>query len=232
MTPHYTAHAEGSVLVSFGETRVLCNVSIQDEVPRWMKEQSVEGGWVTAEYSMLPRSTHTRMRRERHGPSGRTQEIQRLIGRSLRAGLQLDLLGPRSCYVDCDVIQADGGTRTAAITGGYVALILAITPLIEQGSLPAEVVKGNIAAISVGKVQGMNVVDLCYKEDSTADVDMNVVMNSEGDFIELQGTGEQTSFSRADLSDILDLSETACRQLIEVQNQAIAEGNETRLSRE
>lgn len=220
ISPHFSSYAEGSVMISIGQTRVLCNVTILDEIPRWMREQAVTGGWVTAEYAMLPRSTHTRSSRERHGPGGRTHEIQRLIGRSLRAGIDLELLGPRTCVVDCDVIEADGGTRTAAITGGYVALRLALAPLIANGQLPAEVISSHIAAISAGIINSRPCIDLCYAEDATAEVDMNVVMNADGKLIEIQGTGERATFSRGELNSLLELTESACKELIEIQHDA------------
>ena len=185
----FTKHAEGSVLTKFGDTHVLCNVSIESSVPNWLKykPEDEQHGWVTAEYAMLPRSTHTRTRREQKWPKGRTQEISRLIGRSLRMSLDLKKLGVRSFYVDCDVLQADGGTRTASITGGWVALMLALKPLIASGEVPEDVMAHQIAAISVGVVNGTPVLDLPYVEDSAADVDLNVVMTGSGDFVEVQG---------------------------------------------
>jgi len=209
------------VLVTMGNTKVLCNVSIEDNVPGWMKSQGVEGGWVTAEYALLPRSTHTRTRRERRGAGGRTQEIQRLIGRSLRAAVNLNLLGQRTCTVDCDVLQADGGTRTASITGGYVALALALGKLVEAGELSHGVLAAPVAAVSVGVVGGQPLMDLCYEEDSEAEVDLNVVMNAEGAFIEVQGTAERGVFPRSTLDELLDLAQKGIGELLEIQRKAL-----------
>jgi ribonuclease PH len=217
LTPDFIVYPEGSVLVSMGNTKVLCNVSIEDDVPGWMKSQGVTGGWVTAEYALLPRSTHTRTRRERRGAGGRTQEIQRLIGRSLRAAVNLELLGTRTCTVDCDVLQADGGTRTASITGGYVALALALGKLVETGELSAEVFAAPVAAVSAGVVAGQPLLDLCYEEDSQAEVDLNVVMNAEGAFIEVQGTAERGAFPRPTLDQLLDLAQKGIGELLEIQ---------------
>lgn len=186
-----------------------------------MKHRQHPGGWLTAEYALLPRSTQIRTLRETAGLRGRTQEIRRLIGRSLRAAVDLQKIGERTCIIDCDVLQADGGTRTASITGGYVALILALQPLINAGSLPPDVLKTPMAAISVGMIQGQPILDLCYTEDSQADVDLNVVMNTDGNFIEIQGTAERTPFSRNQLNQMLDLASTAYSDLIFKQQQII-----------
>ncbi len=211
---NYVDYPEGSVLISIGKTRVLCNVSIEDQVPAWMEKNDHPGGWITAEYALLPRSTATRVKRETRGLSGRTQEIKRLIGRSLRAGFDLSLLGNRTLIVDCDVLQADGGTRTAAITGGYAALRLALKTLVEAGSISPDVFSSPVAAISVGILSGAPVLDLNYIEDAQAEVDLNVVMNQEGDFIEIQGTAEGSTFSRDDLNSMLELAESGIQQLI------------------
>ena len=202
--PDYVEFPEGSVLLSIGKTRVLCNVSVEDSVPAWMDKDGSTRGWITAEYALLPRSTSTRVKRETRGLSGRTQEIKRIIGRSLRAAFDLDLLGQRTFIVDCDVIQADGGTRTASITGGYAALSMAIQKLIDDGEISAEVYLSPVAAISVGLIDGEPLLDLDYSEDSRADADLNVVMNQAGEFIEIQGTGEGATFSRKILDEMLD----------------------------
>lgn len=217
LTPDYVIYPEGSVLIAMGQTKVLCNVTIENEVPRWMKSQGQLGGWVTAEYALLPRSTHTRTQRETRGLGGRTQEIRRLIGRSLRAAVNLELLGERTCIVDCDVLQADGGTRTAAITGGYVALALALQKLIAVGEIPLEVLAAPVAAISVGVLQGQPLLDLCYAEDAAAEVDFNVVMNAAGEFIEVQGTAEGATFSRQMLDTMLDFAHKGMDELLLIQ---------------
>lgn len=211
---NYVDYPEGSVLISIGKTRVLCNVSVEDQVPEWMKKNDLPGGWITAEYALLPRSITTRVKRETQGLSGRTQEIKRLIGRSLRAGFDLSLLGNRTFIVDCDVLQADGGTRTASITGGYAALHLALKDLVEGGSISPEVFLSPMAAISVGILSGTPVLDLNYAEDSQAEADLNVVMNQEGEFIEIQGTAEGSSFSRDTLDTMLEYAESGIQQLI------------------
>ena len=217
LTPDFVIYPEGSVLIAMGNTKVMCNVTIENEVPRWMKAQGKPGGWVTGEYALLPRSTHTRTQRETRGLGGRTQEIKRLIGRSLRAAVNLDRLGERTCIIDCDVLQADGGTRTAAITGGYVALALALKKLIDAGELTDEVFASPVAAISAGVIDGVPMLDLCYEEDSAADVDVNVVMNAAGEFIEVQGTGEGATFSRAELDALLDLAQKGITELLKTQ---------------
>ncbi len=217
ITPHYIAYPEGSVLIALGETKVLCNVTVEEKVPGWMRAQGIGGGWVTAEYALLPRATHRRTPRETLGLRGRTQEIRRFIGRSLRAAVDLDKLGERTCIVDCDVIQADGGTRTAAVTGGYVALAIALEKLIRGGLLPAKVLKPAVAAVSVGVVDGHPVLDLCYEEDSIADADINVVMTATGEFVEVQGTAEGTPFSRGTFGKLLSLAEQGIGELLAVQ---------------
>lgn len=215
--PDATDFAEGSVLMSMGKTRVLCNVTIEDGVPRWMQIQGKPGGWITGEYAMLPRATQRRTPREINGPSGRTQEIRRLIGRSLRAALDLEKLGPRTCIVDCDVLQADGGTRTAAITGSYVALAIALRRLIQAGAVTAGALAPAIAAVSVGVVDDQSLLDLCYAEDSRAEADVNVVMNSKGQFIEVQGTAEGKPFSRTTLDELLNLAYKGIGELLAIQ---------------
>ena len=221
---HYTRHAEGSVLVSFGDTRVLCNASIEERTPAWLRGKGE--GWITAEYGMLPRATNERMQREaaRGGQGGRTMEIQRLIGRSLRACVDRAALGERVITLDCDVIQADGGTRTAAITGAYVALVDAVTVLMKRTSLKRNPVIGAVAAVSVGIVNGVPVLDLDYAEDSACDTDMNVVMNDGGGFIEVQGTAEGHAFRRDELDALLDLAGKGIADLVAAQRAALAEG--------
>ena len=212
------AFADGSALIEAGMTRVLCAVSVEDKVPRFLR--GTGRGWVTAEYAMLPRSTHTRAPRERT-PRGRSQEIQRLIGRSLRAAVDMDKLGERTFTVDCDVLQADGGTRTAAITGAYVALHQAFAALAADGKLAEMPLRTAVAATSVGIVDGAVMLDLCYDEDSRADADFNVVMTAEGDFVELQGSAERAPFSRDALDQALVLAERGIRRLIRIQRDAI-----------
>ncbi len=219
VTPGYVIYPEGSVLFEMGNTRVLCNVSIEENVPRWMINQGVAGGWITAEYSLLPRSTQTRTPRETNGLGGRTQEIRRLIGRSLRAAVDLEKLGSRTIILDCDVLQADGGTRTAAITGGYIALALAVGRLEKEGRLAHGTLLNPVAAISVGVVAGVPMLDLCYAEDSAAQVDANIVMNARGEFIEVQGTAEAAPFSRPKLDELLDLAQKGIGDLLEIQRQ-------------
>ncbi|MCZ6498641.1 MAG: ribonuclease PH [Gammaproteobacteria bacterium] len=216
-TPDFTQHAEGSVLVEFGQTRVLTTASVESKVPRFLKGKAE--GWVTAEYGMLPRSTHTRNPREaaRGKQSGRTMEIQRLIGRSLRAVIDRAALGERTITVDCDVLQADGGTRTAAITGGYVALALAVQQLIERGELSQSPIHGQVAAVSVGLYEGTAVLDLDYAEDSVAETDMNIVMNEAGGLIEIQGTAEGHAFLRSELDQLLDLARSGIEELLQAQ---------------
>ena len=219
VTRDYLRHPEGSVLVEFGDTKVVCTASIEEKVPPFLKGQGK--GWVTAEYGMLPRSTNTRITRERNGPSGRSQEIQRLVGRSLRAVVEMAKLGERTVWVDCDVIQADGGTRTAAITGSFIAVADAIGTLVKAGTLPGSPVRDCVAAISVGIVNGTPVLDLNYVEDSSAEVDMNVVMTGAGAFVEVQGTAEQTPFGRDRLTAMLALAEGGIGRLIALQRRVL-----------
>jgi ribonuclease PH len=218
-TTDFIRYPEGSVLVEIGGTHVLCNASVEDQVPRWM--QGSGKGWLTAEYSLLPRATHTRTPREIRGFSGRTQEIRRLIGRSLRAAVNLEQLGERMMTVDCDVLQADGGTRTAAITGGYVAIGIAVKKLASMGVIPNEVLKPPVAAVSVGIIGGDVLLDLCYEEDSQADVDFNIVMTAESQFIEVQGTAEGRPFGYTTLTKIIDLAEKGAKQLCEMQQKVL-----------
>ncbi len=221
ITRHYTRHAEGSVLVAFGDTRVLCTASIDDKVPPFLRGQGK--GWLTAEYGMLPRSTHTRMDREaaKGKQSGRTQEIQRLIGRSLRAAFDLEAFGERTLQLDCDVIQADGGTRTAAITGAMVAAYDAFSTFVQRDAIPAIPLKHFVAAISVGVYQGVPVLDLDYIEDSGCDTDMNVVMTASGGFVELQGTAEGEPFTHAEMTALLGLADKGIRELVAAQKRAL-----------
>ena len=218
---HFTRWAEGSVLCRFGDTHVLCNVTVDEDVPRWLKAQDEPQGWLTAEYRMLPRSTHER-RRERLFPGGRTQEISRLIGRALRMAVDLPGLGVRQLIVDCTVLQADGGTRTAAVTGGWVAVALALRPLIEQEIVPVGVMRQQIAAVSVGIVDGRPVLDLAYEQDAAASVDLNVVMTAAGDLVEVQGTAEKEPFSRQELDSLLDLAASGIRRLVQMQREALS----------
>jgi ribonuclease PH len=222
ITRGYTRHAEGSVLVEFGSTKVICTASVQEKVPGFLKGQGQ--GWVTAEYGMLPRSTNTRMDREasRGKQSGRTQEIQRLIGRALRAVVDLKALGERTVTIDCDVLQADGGTRTAAITGGFVALADAVDTLLKRRAIQANPLHGQVAAVSVGIYRGTPVLDLDYAEDSNAETDMNVVMNSGGAFVEVQGTAEGHAFRRHELDQLLDLASAGIGRLHAAQLSARA----------
>jgi ribonuclease PH len=217
-------YATGSTLIEWGNTRVICGVTVEESVPRWMKEQGVTGGWITAEYSMLPYSTLQRKPRDitKGKLDGRSQEIQRLIGRAMRAALDLDKLGTRTIWVDCDVLQADGGTRTAAITGAYVALALAMRKLLAEGKVPADPIRHAIAAVSVGILAQQALLDLCYTEDAAAEVDLNLVMNSAGEFIELQGTGEEATFSETQLAEMLALGKTGVGKLLAIQQAALA----------
>ncbi len=219
ITPGAQAFADGSTLIEAGMTRVLCAVSVEDKVPRFLR--GTGRGWVTAEYAMLPRATHTRAQRERT-PRGRSQEIQRLIGRSLRAAVDMDKLGERTFTVDCDVLQADGGTRTAAITGAYVALHQAFAALVDDGMLAEMPLRTAVAATSVGIVDGAVMLDLCYAEDSRADADFNVVMTADGEFVELQGSAERAPFSMDALDQALAMAERGIRRLIRIQRDAIA----------
>ena len=222
ITRGYTKHAEGSVLIEFGDTKVICTASVEDRVPGFLKGKGQ--GWLTAEYGMLPRATHTRGDREaaRGKQSGRTQEIQRLIGRSLRAVTDLNALGERTIQIDCDVIQADGGTRTASITGAWVAVQDAVHGLIQRGALGASPLRDHVAAISVGIYQGVPVLDLDYPEDSSCDTDMNVVMTGAGGFVEVQGTAEGTPFSRAEMDRLMELASGGISELVALQKQSLA----------
>jgi ribonuclease PH len=222
--PHYLEAPAGSALIEMGKTRVLCAASVEEGVPRWMRDQDVTGGWITAEYSMLPYSTSPRKSREvsRGKIEGRTQEIQRLIGRALRAVTDLDKLGQRTVWIDCDVLQADGGTRTAAITGSYVALMLAIQKLMALGRLAENPVQAAVAAISVGVFENEVLLDLCYEEDSKATVDMNTVMTGDGRLVEVQGTGEDAPFTKRELSTMLKLAERGINKLVTIQKKALS----------
>jgi len=221
MTPQYLMHPEGSVLIEAGRTKVICTASVEDRVPPFLRNSGK--GWVTAEYGMLPRATTTRSTREAAAGKvgGRTHEIQRLIGRSLRAVTRLNELGERTIWIDCDVIQADGGTRTASITGSYVALVLALKALVQRGALPRLPVSDQVAAISVGIVDGVPLLDLAYEEDSRADVDMNIVKTSDGRYIEIQGTAETTPFNRDRLAGLLSLADDGIAQLVALQKQVL-----------
>jgi ribonuclease PH len=218
----FTRHAEGSVLIEFGDTRVICTASVEENVPPFLRGKG--SGWVTAEYSMLPRATHTRSQREssRGKVGGRTHEIQRLIGRSLRAVIDLTLLGERSILIDCDVIQADGGTRTASITGAYIALVDAVSGLLERRVLSASPLREAVAAVSVGMVGGTPLLDLDYREDSSAEVDMNFVMTSSGRFVEVQGTAESNPFTVAEMDAMRDLAINGIKRLFALQNEALS----------
>ena len=223
ITRDFNLYAEGSVLIEFGNTKVICTASVSEKVPAFLKGQGK--GWITAEYSMIPRATGERNQREsaKGKLSGRTMEIQRLIGRALRTAIDLDKLGERTVTIDCDVIQADGGTRTTSISGGYIALALAMKKLVNEGILAENPIISNVAAISVGIVGGTPMLDLKYSEDSAAEVDMNVVMNGEGRFVEVQGTGEEATYTRAELNELLDLAEAGINEIIELQNKVIGE---------
>ena len=222
ITRNFTRHAEGSVLIEMGDTRVLCTASVEESLPSFLRGRGQ--GWVTAEYGMLPRSTHTRSAREaaKGKQSGRTQEIQRLIGRSLRAVTDLKALGERQITLDCDVLQADGGTRCASITGAWIALYEACDKLVQAGKLPANPVKDHVAAISVGIFAGSPVLDLDYPEDSNCDTDMNVIMTGKGGIVEVQGTAEGEPFSREQMNVLMDLAEMGIRQLVAAQESALA----------
>ena len=223
ITPNYIIHPEGSVLIEFGNTKVICTATVQDGVPPFLRNSGK--GWLTAEYSMLPRATETRNQREaaKGKLTGRTMEIQRLIGRALRTAVDLDSLGEKTIMLDCDVIQADGGTRTASITGAYVALAIACKRVLKDGKIKRDVLKENVAAISVGIVDRKAMLDLKYTEDSAAEVDMNVVMNNKMELIEVQGTGEESTFSRGELNAMLDFAEKGLKEIFELQDKAIEE---------
>jgi ribonuclease PH len=225
ITPGFLAHAEGSALIEMGNTRVICAASVEEKLPPHLRNQRTEG-WVTAEYGMLPRSTHTRSAREigRGGPSGRTHEIQRLIGRSMRAIADRSVLGERTITLDCDVLQADGGTRTAAITGAYVAFAIACRKLLGDRKIKKSPITSEVAAVSVGIVDGMPLLDLKYDEDSRAEVDMNIVCTGDGRFIEVQGTAEGAPFTREQMDNLLELAQQGIAELIQLQRQAINAG--------
>ncbi len=222
--PHVAPHATASVLSCFGNTRVICAVTIEEDVPRWMKAQQVPGGWLTAEYSMLPYSTLNRKKRDSSAGKvdGRSVEIQRLIGRSLRAVVDLEALGARTIWVDCDVLQADGGTRTASITGAAVALQIALNRLVAQGALPASPMRQLVSAVSVGKLAGTPLLDLCYVEDRDAEVDMNVVMTERGEYVEVQGSGEEAVFTAEEMAQMLALAAKGAAEINAAQREAIA----------
>ncbi|MEO8650297.1 MAG: ribonuclease PH [Acidobacteriota bacterium] len=220
ITPNISPYAEGSALIEVGGTKVICTASVEERVPMFLRNKGI--GWVTAEYAMLPRATNTRTQREvQRGPSGRTQEIQRLIGRSLRAVVDTKLLGERQIFIDCDVIQADGGTRCASITGAYVALALACRKLVKQGMVKTSPLLSEVAAVSVGIVDETPLLDLAYAEDSTAEVDMNIVCTGSGKFIEIQGTAEREPFTRQQMDAMLAMAETGINQLFEIQRTAL-----------
>jgi len=227
LRPDFVDYPEGSVLIELGATRVLCNATVEESVPTW--RLGTGSGWVTAEYAMLPRSTHRRTQRETRGLRGRTQEIRRLIGRSLRAAVDLDRLGERTIILDCDVIQADGGTRTAAVTGGWVALALAVRRLAEEGVVPSEVLTTEVAAVSLGFVGDQLLLDLCYEEDSSASADFNLVMTGDGRLVEVQGTAEGMPFGRRALDAVLDLGGTSIHRLVALQRQVL-QGNGAEIS--
>jgi ribonuclease PH len=220
---HIAPHATGSTLIEWGNTRVICGVTVEEQVPRWMKEQKVAGGWLTAEYSMLPYSTLDRKPRDvaKGKLDGRASEIQRLIGRSMRACVDLEKMGERTVWIDCDVLQADGGTRTAAITGAFVAFSLAMGRLIAEKKLAQNPILNPVAAVSVGIVGGRALLDLCYTEDVAAAVDMNLVMNSAGDFIEIQGSGEEATFNESQLAEMLALGKAGIQELLVAQQRAL-----------
>lgn len=223
ITKDFNLYAEGSVLIEFGNTKVICTASVSEKVPPFMRGQGK--GWLTAEYSMIPRATGERNQREsaKGKLSGRTMEIQRLIGRALRTAVDLDKLGERTITIDCDVIQADGGTRTTSISGGFIALALAVKKLMKDRVLSVNPIISNVAAISVGIVRGTPMLDLMYTEDSAAEVDMNVVMNDKGEFVEVQGTGEEATYTRKELNELIDLAEVGIKEIIRIQNEVIGE---------
>ena len=219
ITPNFSPYAEGSALIEVGGTKVICTATVEEKVPFFLRNKGT--GWVTAEYAMLPRATHTRTGRETMRPSGRTQEIQRLIGRSLRAVVDTKLLGERQILIDCDVLQADGGTRCASITGACVALALAVKNMLRQGKLKKNPIISEVAAVSVGMVENSALLDLCYAEDSIAEVDMNIVCTGSGKFIEIQGTAERQPFNREQMNEMLDLAEKGINQLFTIQRYAL-----------
>ncbi len=217
IVPDFLKQAYSSVLIEWGNTRVLCSATVAYEVPQWMKNEKKKGGWITSEYQLLPTSTQTRVKRERNGLSGRTQEIQRLIGRSLRGACNLEKIDGITIYIDCDVIDADGGTRCASITGAMIALKKALDKLLSEGKISTDAFIQNIAAVSVGIVEGKILLDLCYEEDKSAEVDMNVVMGDDGKIIEIQGTAEGKSFSRSELDSMIDFAEKGVKEIFEIQ---------------
>ncbi len=219
ITPNFSPYAEGSALIEVGNTKVICTATVEEKVPYFLRNKGT--GWVTAEYAMLPRATHTRTNRETLRPSGRTQEIQRLIGRSLRAVVDMKLLGERQIFIDCDVLQADGGTRCASITGACVALALAVKKLLQTGKIKKNPLVSEVAAISVGMVEGVPILDLCYEEDSNAEVDMNIVCTGAGKFIEIQGTAEREPFDREQMNQMLELAEKGVNELFTIQRNAL-----------
>lgn len=221
ITRNYLKHAEGSVFIEIGDTKVICSASVEERVPPFLRNTGK--GWVTAEYSMLPRSTHTRSPRERGGGNGRAFEIQRLIGRSLRSVTDLSAFGERSIWIDCDVIQADGGTRTASITGAYVALVDAFRKMVKNGLIEKVPIKDSVAAVSVGKAEGKILLDLTYEEDSRAEVDMNVVMTGEGKFVEIQGTAEGGVFTKKEMDDLIKSAQRGIRILTRIQEKSLEE---------
>ncbi len=222
ITRNVNKHAEGSALIEVGDTKVICTATVENRLPAWRKMEGI-GGWLTAEYGMLPRSTGKRMMRDavRGKQNGRSFEIQRLIGRALRSVIDLQALGDHTITIDCDVIQADGGTRTASITGAFIALVDALHYLVQEGKLDKMPLRDLVAATSVGRVNGELILDLCYKEDSAAEVDMNIVMTGKGQFVEIQGTGEEASFSRNETNQLLDLAESGIRKLMEYQKSVL-----------
>jgi len=219
ITPNFAPYAEGSALIEVGNTKVICTATVEERVPPFLRNKGV--GWVTAEYAMLPRATHTRTNRETMRPSGRTQEIQRLIGRSLRAVVDTKLLGERQIFIDCDVLQADGGTRCASITGACVALGLAVKNMLQSGKLKKNPLLSEVAAVSVGMIENTPILDLCYEEDSNAEVDMNIVFTGAGKFIEIQGTAEREPFNREQMNQMLELAEKGVSQLFTLQRYAL-----------
>ncbi len=219
--PGYLENPKGSALIETGKTKVICTVMVEESLPPWINEEDADHGWLTAKYGMLPGSGEERIRRERRGAKGRTKEIQRLIGRSLRAGIDLEKVGARTLWIDCDVLQADGGTRTASITGAWVALKLAIQKMQKDGDIEEDPMKRQVAATSVGVVDGEEKLDLCYQDDYNADVDMNVVMDHEGNFIEVQATGEEAVFTREQHDNLLDLAEKGIQKLTKVQKKTL-----------
>jgi ribonuclease PH len=218
--PDVSQFAEGSLRIEFGNTHVICTASVEGTMPKWL--QGLGQGWVTAEYGMLPRSTHSRTKREKSMTGGRTQEISRLIGRSLRAALDLKKLGEKQIIIDCDVIQADGGTRTAAVTGGFVALAMALKTLEERGELKNNPMKQYVSAVSIGLKNNEALLDLCYEEDSAVDTDMNFVMTGDGNFVEIQGTAETRTFSEKDLLKMVELARKGCRELFQIQSEFVS----------